>query len=362
MADTETHDEGRPKALGLRDLRPVMAAAWLAIVVIVGSILVAGRAVLIPLAMAVLIWQLINALGQLYRKVRIRGQTAHNWQRLTLAVITILIALAVIVEIIVSNVGQVAAAAPAYDENLRVLIPRLIAALHLPEPPTLGQLLAQIDLQWLIATVTAALGNFVGNIGLVILYIIFLLFEQEMFDRKIDVLFPDGRRAAKVRRLLGHINRRIEAYVWIKTAASLVVGVLSYLVLLLVGVSNAGFWGLLVFLLNFIPTIGSLAGIAFPALITFLQFAALPPVIVVLAALGAIQLVMGNVVEPRLFGNTLNLSPIVMIVALALWGSLWGIAGAFLCVPITVIIMIICAQFEASRPVAVLLSANGRID
>ncbi|MBT3482207.1 MAG: AI-2E family transporter, partial [Opitutales bacterium] len=73
------------------------------------------------------------------------------------------------------------------------------------------------------------------------------------------------------------------------------------------------------------------------------------------------QILVGNLLEPRLMGNSLNLSPLVILLSLGLWGSLWGVSGMFLCVPITVIAMIICSHFPQTRPIAVLLSGNGQI-
>ena len=81
----------------------------------------------------------------------------------------------------------------------------------------------------------------------------------------------------------------------------------------------------------------------------------------VAAGLGALQVVVGNVIEPRLMGRSLNLSPLVVIASLATWGSIWGVTGMFLCVPLTAILMIALAEFPRTRPVAVLLSADGRV-
>ncbi len=115
-------------------------------------------------------------------------------------------------------------------------------------------------------------------------------------------------------------------------------------------------------MLNYIPTIGSLIGVVFPALLTLVQFAALGPFLVVTIGLGLTQFVFGNVLEPRMMGKSLNLSPLIVIVSLAVWGSIWGVTGMFLCVPITVVMMIVLAGFPQTRPIAILLSATGRID
>jgi AI-2 transport protein TqsA len=344
------------------DSKAVVAAAWLWIVVLTGSLLVWGREVLIPLALAVLIWQLLNALAAAYRRVRILGQTAPRWARFVLAVLTLGVAFWLAARVIGDNIGRVTLAAPAYQANLERALPAVLAFFGQEQMPTLAQLLGQLDVSALISRVSATLANLLGNTGLVALYVTFMLFEQESFGRKLDALFPDTARAAGVRLLLERIETRVEAYLRIKTALSTVTGVLSWVVLVAVGVDYAEFWALLVFLLNFIPTIGSIFAVIFPTLLTLLQFMSLGPVLLVAVALGIVQFVIGNLVEPQLMGSSLNLSPLVMIVSLALWGSLWGIAGLFLCVPIMVILMIVFAHFAPTRPVAILMSSNGRVD
>lgn len=342
-------------------LAPVLAVSWLGIVLLVGSIVIIGRDVLIPLALAVLIWQLINAVADFWQRLRVRGESAPRWARFVLAILTIGAAAKIALDIIIGNVAAVAAAAPVYQANLERLLPSLYALLGVEREPSLDQLIAGFSLTAILGPISSALGTLVGQVGLILIYVIFLLLEQESFDRKIDALFPDPVKAQETRRLLGAIESRIEAYLRIKTLISLTTALLSWLVLTWVGVNFAGFWGLLVFMLNFIPTLGSIVAVALPVLLTLVQFAALGPVLTVLIGLGIIQVTLGNLIEPRLMGSSLNLSPLVMIVSLALWGTIWGPAGMFLCVPITVILMIVCAHFRPTRPVAVLLSATGKV-
>jgi AI-2 transport protein TqsA len=340
---------------------PLIAAAWLALLLMTGLILAAGRDVLIPLALAVLIWQLVNAIAVRYRKIRIRGHVAERSARLTLAVLTIVAALALVVNLVVSNVGAVSTAASVYEANLLTLLPRFADAFGLPHPQSVGELVGQIDLDVWIRSVSSALAAFAGSIGLVALYVAFMLFEQATFDRKIDALFPTPDKAAAVRKLLGHIERRIERYLWIKTLISAATALLSWCVLATVGCSNAGFWALVIFLLNYVPFVGALLGVLFPALLTLLQFGSFGPFLAVVITLTVIQFSLGSVLEPRLMGSSLNLSPMAIMVSLAVWGGLWGVAGMFLCVPIMVIVMIVCAHFAPTRPLAVLLSATGQL-
>ena len=121
------------------------------------------------------------------------------------------------------------------------------------------------------------------------------------------------------------------------------------------------FWAFLIFLLNFIPTIGSLIATTFPAVFALLQFGEFSYLVMVLVFVGLIQVAVGNVLEPKLMGNSLNISPLVAILSLTFWGAIWGVTGMFLSVPITVILVIIFSHFESTRPVAIMLSEKGKV-
>lgn len=343
-------------------LGPFQAAGWLALVLMAGYLLHTGRSVLIPLALAVLIWQLINAVSARVQAIAIGGYRPKRWHRLAAGILLVALALWLVVNLIVRNVGAVSANAPVFEANLLAILPRIAGLFGLPAPQSVGDLVNQIQLDVLIRSISAALAGFVGSIGLVALYVAFMLVEQETFDRKIDALFPSSLKAATARAALSQIERRIERYLWIKTLTSLATAGLSWAVLALIGCQNASFWALVIFMLNFIPVVGSLIGVVFPALLVLVQFGSFGPFFASIVLLAAVQVGIGNILEPRLMGSSLNLSPMAILIALAVWGSLWGIAGMFLCVPITVIVMIVCAHFESTRPLAILLSADGRID
>lgn len=320
-------------------------------------VLVTGRDLLIPFAIAIMIWYLINALKRFFRRV----EKAPEWMALTFAVLTMLLALGVVVEIISGNIAAVASAAPTYQENIEKLIQSATHLLGFDHMPTIGQVVEQFNMRAVIGGVAGAAANVAGNAGLILIYVIFLLVEQQTFGRKISALCPDADREREVREVLADIQQRTQTYVAVKTLLSLLTGGLSYALLAIVGVDLAGFWAFLIFLLNYIPTIGSLLGVVFPALLTIIQFGEPGPFVAVVAGLGLFQVVIGNVLEPKMMGKSLNLSPLVVIISLAVWGSIWGVTGMFLCVPFTVILMIVLAEFRQTRPVAILLSADGKV-
>ena len=133
------------------------------------------------------------------------------------------------------------------------------------------------------------------------------------------------------------------------------------MVLRWLGIDFAETWALLIFVLNYIPNIGSIIAVAFPALLALVQFDTLGTFVILVVILTAIQLAIGSVLEPMLMGNSLNMSPFAIILGLAFWGAIWGIVGMFLSVPILVVIMIVCANVPSWRWVAILLSRDGRI-
>jgi predicted PurR-regulated permease PerM len=205
------------------------------------------------------------------------------------------------------------------------------------------------------------LTSFAGNVGIILVYVLFLLVEQGSFNAKLEAIVTNPERRDHVRRMIERINADVRTYIWIKTLLSVLTGGVSYVVMLIAGVDFAEFWAVIIFLLNYIPTIGSILGIVFPAVLALVQFNTLGPFLIVLVGISATQIVVGNVLEPRMMGKTLNLSPVVILFSLALWGSIWGIIGMFLCVPITAIAMIVMAQFRQTRPLAIFLSANGEV-
>ena len=161
--------------------------------------------------------------------------------------------------------------------------------------------------------------------------------------------------------VLDRIDRDIRVYIRIKTTLAAATAAVAYVVMTSVHVDFAAFWAVMVFFFYYIPTVGSILAILAPALLTLVQFDHLTPFLVVLLVIGTIQIVMANVVEPAIMGRSLNLSPLVVIVSVVVWGTIWGVVGMFLCVPIMVVLLIVFSHFETTRPLAILLSADGEL-
>jgi len=324
-------------------------------------LLIVGKALLLPVVVAIVFWYLIATLASSYGRIQVGRHGLPGWASLSLAILTFVALLTGVIEMARGNVEDVVAAAPTYQANLEALIDKVYRWFGVGEVPTVSQLLSKINLGSIATQLAASLTSFAGNVGIILVYVLFLLVEQSSFNAKLAAIFPNPDRRAAVKRLIDRINADIRTYIWIKTLLSVLTGGVSYVVMLIAGVDFAEFWAVIIFLLNYIPTIGSILGIVFPAVLALVQFNTLEPFLIVLVGISATQIVVGNVLEPRMMGKTLNLSPLVIIFSLALWGTIWGVIGMFLCVPITAIAMIVMAQFPQTRPVAIFLSANGEI-
>ncbi|MDX1581132.1 MAG: AI-2E family transporter, partial [Alphaproteobacteria bacterium] len=307
-------------------LRLFQYAAVFGIAALSVVLLVEARPLLIPFAVAIMIWFLIDALRRGFSRVDVQGRGLPDWLALTLAVLVVLGALAFVVDLVSQNVQAVARTAPTYQQNLERVIGQAFALFGIEEDPSIRQMLEDVKFGPLIGDVASTLASIAGNAGIVLIYLLFLLLEQGSFSRKVDALVTDEKRRRNVHRVMSEIGRDIRSYIWIKTLMSLFTGGASYIVLLSVGVDYASFWGFIIFLLNSIPTIGSLLGIIFPSLLTLVQFDTLGPFLIVTPILAALQIFIGNVVEPRVMGRSLNLSALVVILSLTVWGSIWGVA------------------------------------
>jgi predicted PurR-regulated permease PerM len=324
-------------------------------------LMVVGGPILLPLVIAVLVWYLINALATFSRTLRIRGRALPASVRFAAAIAVLVLVLWLVVDLVIGNIGHVVAKAPVYEQNLREVANRMAGWFGVDELTRVHALFESGRLTGMIRGLAYGMVGVVGSMGTVAVYVLFLLLEQHSFDKKIAALFPDATREMSVHRVLQRIGQEIQTYVWLKTLTSLLTAVASYAVMKVVGVDMAAFWALLIFALNYIPYIGAWLGVIFPTTLALIQFNSLRPFVVTAVALAVVQFTIGSILEPRLMGKGLNLSPVIMLLGLAVWGTIWGVVGMFLAVPLMVVLMIVFSQFKATRPAAVLMSADGEL-
>jgi predicted PurR-regulated permease PerM len=337
------------------------AALWAIVVAAAMYLVVAGRGLLLPFVLGIVLWYMVDALADAFEQPRLG--TLHLPRPLALlAALCVMGGLLWIVgRTIGRNITAVVAAAPTYERRLQALVNQGADLIGLEQVPTIGELFDRISLADTLTSLATAAASVVSIAGIVLVYAGFLFVEQVQFRRKLAIVLGSGENQARVRAVLERIDRDIRVYIRIKTTLAVATSALAYLVMATVGVDFAGFWAVLVFFFYYIPTVGSILAIVAPAVLTLVQFDHLTPFLVVLLVFGTIQIVTANVIEPAIMGHSLNLSPLVVIVSLMVWGTAWGVVGMFLCVPIMVVALIVLAQFDTTRPVAVLLSADGKI-
>lgn len=318
-----------------------------------------GRPYLLPVATAVLIWFLINAMTGVLRRAAPR---LPDWAALSLSLGVITVALLTVAQVITANVGALSAAASNVEAALIERVNRVMGSLGAAEDLEFAGILQSMNLRDHARTAFDMARGVAANVGLILLFVMFLLIDQKFYGAKLRALVPDDRRRAFVQETLNTIAADTRAYLWIMTLLSAGVGGATWLICVAFGVSGAAFWGFLAFALNFIPVIGTWLGVILPSLYALLQLTEGGELTLFVLALAAMQFTAGQVFMPRMMGARLNLSGFVIVFSLVLWGALWGPAGMFLAVPITVILMIVFARFDGTRPLAVALSRNGEVD
>ena len=198
---------------------------------------------------------------------------------------------------------------------------------------------------------------FFKNLVMVIIFLIFLLLGKPYSKYKLRKAFSKDR-AEFVDHILTSITAQIGRYLSTLFLISLATGICVWFVLNLIGVDFAVTWGAMAFLFNFIPIVGSILASVPPILIAIVQFPNLWMAVLTGACLLLIQVVIGNVIAPKVLGDKLNLSPVVVLLSLVFWGWLWGVVGALLSVPIASAIKIICQNIEPLRPISVMMGSS----
>lgn len=323
-----------------------------------------GRTIFIPLLMATFLWYLINAISAYYRKV-LPFQDAHkykwpwrifNWISNILAAATLGGVIVLFVTQIRPMFSELVAALPGIQHKVVVLGNYISDQIGVTFDASLLPNFSKIA-----AGIGASAASMASTLGMVLVYMLFMFVEQSTFNRKFAAMFPKKAQSKKMRFILNSIDDNMKKYLFIKTMISAATGIAAYIWLRGVGLEFAGVWAFIVFIANYIPTIGSIVACSLPVLYSLVNAPTLQQPLLVAGGLIALQVLLGNIIEPKLTGKTLNLSTLAILINLVFWGMIWGIAGMFFSVPLLVATFIILAQFDSTRPFAVLLSADGKI-
>lgn len=338
-------------------------ASSLIIGIAVVVILFYTKQLLIPFVLALLVWFLIRGINnKVLKKINWVRTYFPHWLQTTISSLVIFAIAGAIVNMLVINIEHLTASLPKYEKNITNIKDLVDQTFNIDIVTLITDFFGEFDFSGILGSVFSSLTEIFGNAFTIVLYTMFLLLEDVVFPKKIKALYRNPDKYNNVNDILKKVEKSVGSYLYLKTLVSLATGFLSFVALWAIGVEAPVFWAFLIFLLNYIPTIGSLIATSFPSLFALLQFGELGPFFWVLGVVGAIQLIVGNVIEPKVMGNSLNISSLVVILALSIWGVLWGVTGMILSVPITVIMVIIFAEFESTRPIAILLSDKGEVN
>ena len=317
--------------------------------------------------MATFLWYLINATATYCRKLfpfnsdtdrksRPVISRAFDWTSNVLAVIAMCILIYFFATQIQPMFRELVAALPGLQHKFVQFTDYLTRSVGLRFDASMLPNIANIA-----TNIGSSAANLVTSAGMIIIYMLFIFIEQSTFNKKFSVLFPNRTQSKKMRYILESIDTNMKKYLFMKTLLSGITGILSYFWLQMIGVEFAGIWAFVVFITSYIPTIGAIVACALPILYSLITAPSLHQPILTAIGLIGLQIIFGNILEPKLTGKTLNLSTLAILINLVFWGMIWGIAGMFFSVPLLVATFIITAQFDSTRWIAILLSADGKI-
>ena len=325
-------------------------------VIIVGTVLKFAQATMIPLAIAIILFFVFSPLMSFMEKIRIPHILA------IIIVIVIFFGFFYLFGLFIYvSVKSFVVELPKYQARFTALLMEISQELFERfnmSPTVLAEINWGRTLQNSLLSVSGSLMNLLGNFIMVTLFLIFLLLEKNRFQIKIRKAFHISM-SDRLYLIIKHINDQIGRYLSIKFIISLATGILIYLSLMIIGLDFPIIWGSLAFFLNFIPNIGSAFVVVIIIIMSFIQFYPdMEPILAVSLMVIATQVTLGNILDPRLQGRRLNLSPFLILVSLLVWGWLWGVVGMFLAVPIMAIIKIVCENIPALRPIAILMGSG----
>lgn len=328
-------------------------------VVAVGAAVYWMADILTPLAMAIFLLIMIDGVKRtIEKRTNLPDQTAGT-AALILVVLGFFASIAIIVYGARGFFDESTGVAVRIGPRLDQIIGDVYRLLRLAEPPTVSDLITRIDVPSYVAIVARQAQGVLTGAIFVLIYLGFLLASQNGFRRKLVTMFPDRGARAEALEVFQRVRGGVEGYLWVQTVTGVMICAAAWILMRIVGLQNAEFWTFVIFIVGFIPVLGgAVAGLA-PPLFALVQFESYWPALILLGGLQAILFISGNFIQPRMQGDNQNIDPVVVLLALAFWGKVWGVVGMFLSTPLAVMAMAILAEFRGSRWMAILLSGDG---
>lgn len=322
-------------------------------------LLVQARFILISLVIAIILFSLTADAITAFSRLRIGSWKITNWLASIGAFAMIAVLLLTLTAIVISQVNTVVTTTLGYTDQAIAAMSRLARWISPEAEQMVETSIRSIQVSGYISTLAGQASNLLSATTLVILFVGFLFAERLWFNTKLENLMHDKARAQRVGRIIHSIVRRVNHYLLVKTGVSVATALAVYVLMQAFGLDFAGPMAILTFVLNYIPSVGSIIATILLGLVALIQVAEPATALLVFVIAGMIQFVLGSVIDPMLMGRALRVSSFGIIISLAFWGAVWGIAGMFLAVPIMVAAMIVCSHIPAARPVAILLSREG---
>jgi predicted PurR-regulated permease PerM len=251
------------------------------------------------------------------------------------------------------NLNGVISKSYLYQDNLNIVL-SLFSDSILSKIIPLQEILNSINFLTIFSKLLNNFTEFAGNFSLVLIFLVFLIVEEKSFIKKIEIVAGNNNL-----KILKKITNDIFSYFQIKIFTSTLTGLLTFIFLYTLGNDLAPTFGIISFVLNFIPLIGSLLSIILPFVFSSIQSLGFYDPFLTIILLVVVQICIGNFLEPKLMGKTLNISPIIMLIFLAIMGKMWGIAGMFLSVPLLVVLLIFFSNFKSTKKIAIFISDKG---
>jgi len=301
------------------------------------------RAIMIPFVLALFVRILIDPIIEF----QINNLKIHRLIAIIVAIFLIIGLFMIIIPIIIDSVAIFLASASDYNYKVLFLIDTIISKLQTLDIEINREIIKDsfINLPFLeFASSALSNGaNFVAKFFLVVIMTLFLLI---------------GGGGKEKSQTWDKINYHVKKYIFTKFITSAVTGFLTGLIYWFLGLELALIFGSLTFILNFIPTFGSIIAVFLPLPVAFLQYNDPTNIVLIFILPSLVHIVIGNILEPKMFGEAFGLHPVTIILALIFWGMLWGITGMLLAAPLTAIIRIIFDQFNTTKPFSLLLSGQ----
>ncbi|MEO9965030.1 MAG: AI-2E family transporter [Reichenbachiella sp.] len=343
-----------------KELKLANVAYWMILMAGTVAILMYFQNFLKVFSISILIWYIIKKLRDLVSKIRFGKFRLPNWIVTIISTAVVFLAIYTIASIISANFQSLANNFPAYSDNITKALIGLEDLLGIKDlDESFLELIGEYKTS--IVLYAGSFATLVGQFLIILIYVVFLLLEESLFQQKIEKVLKTTKAGINIYGTIRAVTNLFDDYLSVKIFTSFLTGLLSYFALLVIGIELPALWAFIIFLFNFIPSIGSIVATLFPTLFGLVQYGESSVGLTVLIAVGGIQILVGNFLDPRLMGDRLNISPLVVLLGLTLWGFMWGVVGMILSVPITATLIIIFGQFDNTRPLAILLSKNGEI-